>query len=273
MHPYLEFFGRSIPTYGVMALLGCLLAFGLILWICPRYGADRNDEIYLIAFVMIFAVLGAKLLYQLGHLSELWTYSAVIFASPEAFLNYLGSGFVFYGGLIGGALGVVVYSRFFRQNAVPLAESFVPGIPLFHCFGRIGCFMAGCCYGIAVDGPLSVTFTESLSAPNHVPLLPIQLMEAGANLVIFAVLMVFDRRSSKRPHRPLQNFGLYLILYSVLRFVVEFFRGDLIRGLFLNLSTSQWISLILLPLGIYLFTVRPEKNWLALRVLDGAAEN
>lgn len=287
MQPYMDLFGRTFPSYSVMAFLGCLAAFGFILWVCPKYRASRNDALYLIAFVLMFTVLGAKLLYQLGHLSELWIYRDIIFASPKSFLDYLGAGFVFYGGLMGGAAGVMVYARFFRQNTVALAESFVPGIPLFHCFGRLGCFMAGCCYGVAWDGPLTVTFTESLAAPNGVGLLPIQLIESGANVINFIVLVVFDiiRRKRYRAnggklvseksvggkyiYRPLQNLGLYLILYGTQRFVFEFFRGDLIRGVFLGLSTSQWISLFLLPVGIWLMLVKPEKNWLAVRALNG----
>lgn len=269
MQPYMEIFGRTFPSYSVMALLGCLSAFGFILWVCPKYKASRNDALYLIAFVLMFTVLGAKLLYQLGHLSELWTYRDIIFASPKSFLDYLGAGFVFYGGLLGGAVGVIIYAHFFRQNTVALAESFVPGIPLFHCFGRIGCFMAGCCYGVAWNGPLAVTFTQSLAAPNGVGLLPIQLIESGANVINFIILVVFDSIRRKKPYRPLQNLGLYLILYSIQRFVFEFFRGDMIRGLFWGLSTSQWISLMLLPVGLWLLLVRPEKNWLAIRALNG----
>ncbi|HIQ99832.1 MAG TPA: prolipoprotein diacylglyceryl transferase [Candidatus Scybalocola faecavium] len=256
MNPYFEVFGKSYASYGAMAMLGCLVAFTFILCFCTRYGASRLSELYLIAFVVIFAVVGAKLLYVLGNISELWTRADVIFSSPEAFLDYLGAGFVFYGGLIGGCIGVIVYARFFKENTVKLAEAFVPAVPLFHVFGRIGCFLAGCCYGILWDGPLGVTFTKSIVAPNGISLLPIQLIEAGANVITFVILLVFKGKLKK----PLQNFGLYLVIYSIERFVFEFFRGDLARGAFLNVSTSQWISLILLPVGIYVLAVKPEKN-------------
>ena len=262
MYPYFELFGKSYASYGAMAVLGCLVTFAFILCICPKYKAVRVNELYLIAFIVIFTVIGAKLLYVLGNISELWTYGDVIFSSPEAFMAYLGAGFVFYGGLIGGCVGVIVYTQFFKENTVPLAEAFVPGIPLFHCFGRIGCFLAGCCYGIEVDEAFGITFTKSISAPNGVSLLPIQLIEAGANVITFIILVAFR----KKLKRPLQNFGLYLIIYSIERFIFEFFRGDIARGVFLNVSTSQWISLILLPVGIYVFAVRPEKNIL-LRLL------
>lgn len=264
MCPYIELFGKSYASYGMMVVLGCLVTFAFILCICPKYKASRLNELYLIAFVVIFTVIGAKLLYVLGNLSELWTRSDVIFASPEAFLDYLGAGFVFYGGLIGGCIGVIAYAKFFKENTVGLAEAFVPGIPLFHCFGRIGCFLAGCCYGIPVEGPLGVTFTKSIVAPNGVSLLPIQLIEAGANVITFGILLIFRKKLKK----PLQNFGLYLVIYSIERFIFEFFRGDIARGAFLNVSTSQWISLILLPVGIYVLAVRPEKN-IFVKLLNG----
>ena len=164
----------------------------------------------------------------------------------------------FYGGLIGGCIGVIVYARFFKENTVKLAEAFVPAVPLFHVFGRIGCFLAGCCYGILWDGPLGVTFTKSIVAPNGISLLPIQLIEAGANVITFVILLVFKGKLKK----PLQNFGLYLVIYSIERFVFEFFRGDLARGAFLNVSTSQWISLILLPVGFMCWQLSRRKTFL-----------
>ncbi len=267
MYPYFEVLGKSYASYGAMAVLGCLVAFAFILCFCPKYGASRLSELYLIAFVVIFTVVGAKLLYVFGNLSELWTQADVIFSSPEALMDYLGAGFVFYGGLIGGCAGVIVYAQFFKENTVKLAEAFIPAVPLFHVFGRIGCFLAGCCYGIPWDGPMGVTFTRSIVAPNGVSLLPVQLIEAGANVITFAVLLIFRKKLKK----PLQNFGLYLVIYGIERFVLEFFRGDLARGAFLNVSTSQWISLILLPIGIYVLAVKPEKN-IFVRLLNGHLE-
>ena len=268
MCPYIVIFGKEVAAYGLMALLGCIAAMGFALWRCSKTGVRRDDELYLIAFGAIGALVGAKVLYQAAHLSELWEYADVIFANPENFMLYLGSGFVFYGGLVGGVIGVIVYARFFGQNTVKLAETFVPGIPLFHFFGRIGCFMAGCCYGIPYDGPFSVTFKNAIGAPAGVALFPIQLVEAAANMVTFAVLLIFERKA----RRPLPSFGLYLMIYGAERFVFEFFRGDLERGIFLGISTSQWISLVLVPVGFWLFFVSPEKNRLARDVLYGDRE-
>ena len=118
-----------------------------------------------------------------------------------------------------------------------MAEAFVPGVPLFHCFGRIGCFMAGCCYGIPTEGPLGITFTHSIVAPNGVSLLPIQLIEAGANVITFIILLVFK----KKLKRPLQNFGLYLLIYSIERFILNFSAAILPGRIFerIHISVDQ----------------------------------
>lgn len=265
MHPYMNLFGKVMPSYGLMAFIGCIVMGLFIVWRSYKYKVDWFEELYMVAFIILFALIGAKLMYQIPHLYELWTYPKEIFHSLQSFITYLGTGYVFYGGVIGGVIGAIVYAHFSRKNAGLMARIIVPGIPLFHVFGRIGCFMAGCCYGIAYNGPGAVVFQQSLVAPNGVSLLPTQLIEAGANVVTFLVLLLFERKE----RRPLQGLGLYLMIYSVERFVFEFFRGDLIRGMAAGVSTSQWISLVLLPVGIWLFAVKNEKNLLLNKGLLG----
>lgn len=264
MYPYIEIFGKEITSYGLMAGIGCMVVFVLSMIRIKKTRSSLDDQLFFIGFILVGAVVGAKVLYQLQHLSELWVYRSVIFSSLSAFLDYFGQGMVFYGGLIGGCLGAIAYAKCFKINTVPNAEAIIPCIPLFHCFGRIGCFLGGCCYGIEYDGFLSVTFTNAIGGPNGVPLLPIQLIEAGANLITFIILISLEKKFK----RPLQEFGLYLIIYSVERFIFEFFRGDLVRGSFLALSTSQWISLILLPIGFYFLMAK--KNMLARVCLNSA---
>lgn len=264
MYPYIHFFGRTIASYGFMCVIGCFAALGCALLGCRRQKATLDNMFYMFVFIFFCALIGAKLLYLIPHISDFWVYRDFIFASIQNFGQYIGSGFVFYGGLIGGIFGPILYAHFFKEDAFPLVQAFVPAIPLFHCIGRIGCFLAGCCYGIEYHGALAVTFTNAVGgAPNGVPLLPVQLIEAGANLITFIILIIYNHK----PRKPLQPFGLYLMIYGVERFIFEFFRGDLIRGGLLGLSTSQWISLLLVPLGIWLFIVKPEKNWLAVKGL------
>jgi phosphatidylglycerol:prolipoprotein diacylglycerol transferase len=158
---------------------------------------------------------------------------------------------VFYGGLI---LAVVVALWYIRRVGLPLwttCDVFAPGIALGHVVGRFGCFFAGCCYGKPTMRPWGITFTDPFAASNvgtplGVPLHPTQLYEAGAELLILVVLLVTERKGRPFPGR---TFWLYMLLYAVSRFVIEFFRGDE-RGTVFMFSTSQFISLLLAPLAV-----------------------
>ena len=149
---------------------------------------------------------------------------------------------MFYGSLIGGLLMVYIYCRKYKVSIPDLSVVVVPTIPLIHAFGRLGCFFAGCCYGIQYGGPASITFKSSPVAPNGVSLFPVQLVESAINLVIFMVLILYRRKN--RNYKGI--IILYLLLYSVSRFALEFVRGDIIRGFIFGLSTSQWISLLII---------------------------
>ena len=158
-------------------------------------------------------------------------------------------GFVFYGGLLGGILGVYIYAKQFKISFKSLLLTLLPIVPLIHAIGRIGCLCAGCCYGMEYDGFGAIVFHNSVLAPNNVPLFPMQIVEAICNLIIFIILLC----TYKKFLGTYKTLGLYLILYSIVRFILEFFRGDLIRGIYFSLSTSQWISIILLIFGIAIF--------------------
>jgi phosphatidylglycerol:prolipoprotein diacylglycerol transferase len=133
---------------------------------------------------------------------------------------------------------------------------FAPGIALGHVIGRLGCLMAGCCYGLPTNVPWAVTFTDPFAAANvgtplNQPLHPTQLYEAGAELLILVFLLATERKGRTFPGR---TFWSYMFLYAVSRFIIEFYRGDE-RGLVMGLSTSQFISLILAPLSLVMLAV------------------
>jgi phosphatidylglycerol:prolipoprotein diacylglycerol transferase len=135
----------------------------------------------------------------------------------------------------------------------PTTDAFAPGIALGHVVGRLGCVMAGCCYGRPTSVPWALTFTNPLAAENvgtplGVPLHPTQLYEAGAELVILVLLLATERKGKQYPGR---TFWLYMLLYAITRFVIEFYRGDP-RGTVWIFSTSQFISLLLAPLAVYM---------------------
>ncbi len=254
MHPFIHLFGRQIPTYGTFAALGIIVA-ALYMFLSNRAlkpDAGRlpsDDIIHTLVFAAIGALVGAKVLYLIVTLPVYVANWAQISADPQLLINSLMGGFVYYGGFIGGFVAVWLYCR---KYAVPLGDMvalFTPAVPLFHVFGRIGCFMGGCCWGIEV--PWGVVYHQSIGAPNGVPLLPLQLIEAGSNLVLFVLLAVLARRLARR----WMVLPLYILLYGSLRFALEFFRGDKIRGVAL-LSTSQWISLALIAAVVVLYFAR-----------------
>jgi phosphatidylglycerol---prolipoprotein diacylglyceryl transferase len=257
VHPILFNLGPiTIYTYGVLLAAAYLLG----LWLAARRarlaGLDGNKVLDLGIWVIIAALVGAKLLLfivDFRHFTSSW----------QEFSTLLRSGGVFYGGLIA-AVGVCIYQL--RKHKLPLWTSgdlFAPGIALGYMVGRLGCLMAGCCYGRRTDVPWAITFTDpaanlNVGTPLNVPLHPTQIYESFAGLIILGILLLVERRGRAFPGR---TFWLFVLLYSVFRFVIEFYRGDE-RGLVFDvLSTSQFISVILAPLSIAMlwYLSRPSR--------------
>ena len=140
-----------------------------------------------------------------------------------------------------------------------MLDIFAPLIPLIHGFGRVGCFCSGCCYGKEYHGIFSVQFpyNEMIPELSDVPRVPVQLLEAGMNFLVFGILMYIGKKGICKTG---QMMGIYLIYYTIARFFLEMLRGDGIRGSIGIFSTSQLISILLLPLGIYLFSGRLAKE-------------
>ena len=166
-------------------------------------------------------------------------------------MNYLLGGLVVYGGLIGAFLGIFCYCKQYHLSYVPYMDVFAPLIPFVHGIGRIGCFCSGCCYGIEYYGPFAIQFPYNEAVPqlSQVPRFPVQLLEALMNFLLCGILFCLMKKKNLRNGRLM---GIYLIYYSTARFLLEMLRGDKIRGSISVFSTSQLISLILLPVGIVL---------------------
>ena len=243
MFPFLNLFGFSVPMYSIM--IGTGLAAGILFAVfrAKRCGLEREDVLFSCLFAIIGLIVGGKLLYlitTIPWLAENWAQ-----LNSEVWLALIRGGFVFYGGLIGALLMIVWYVKMYRIPVFQMLDALIPSVPLAHAFGRVGCFCAGCCYGVPSEW--GVYFNASETAPHDVKLLPVQLIEAGCNLLLFAVLLLLSRCFQKKG-----GFltGVYLLGYAVIRFVLEYFRYDAERGGFWGLSTSQWISLILVPVAI-----------------------
>jgi phosphatidylglycerol---prolipoprotein diacylglyceryl transferase len=257
MHPILfDFGGFTIYAYGVLLAAAYLLGLQFALIRARRCGLDAQRVMDLGIWIIISALVGAKLLLFVVDFKQFTQ-------DPRELLGLVRSGGVFYGGLIA---AVTVALLYLRRHKLPLwttTDVFAPGIALGHVVGRLGCLMAGCCFGRPTSVPWAVTFRDpaamaNVGTPLGVPLHPTQLYEAGAEALILALLLTFEHRGRPFPGR---TFWSYLLLYGLSRFVIEFYRGDS-RGLVFNvLSTSQFVSVILVPLSIVMLVVlsrRPD---------------
>lgn len=253
MLPYVEIFGKNVPMYGLMMLAGGAVAVLLACIRGGRRGLDRLDIVMAAIFALFGGLLGAKVLFIITDIPNMIEHFRHAGFSFSWLMNRIAtSGIVFYGGLIGGFFGGWVYTRLFYVNFWQYADAMIPFLPLAHAFGRFGCFCAGCCYGRQMDPPWGVHFTSGIGgADPALTYFPSQLLETGFNLlVLLPVLLVFSHKQRK----PGQIVGLYFVCYGVFRFVNEYFRGDEIRGIFGGVSTSQWISIALIPIGALLLS-------------------
>lgn len=248
MLPFISIGTFTIATYGLMILVGILCGM-LLLWLRARHKHyPVQDALFGFFYSILGAVVGGKLFYLAQTLPQIVTYWHTIITQPALIMGFLTGGFVFYGSLIGGFLGALIYAKQFHLPFIPLIEMLIPAVPLIHGFGRIGCFLTGCCYGIPYNGPFSVTFTLSQVAPLGIPLFPVQLLESALLFLLAAFLLIYDVRVK----RPRSLVGCYLLGYGVIRFITEMFRGDAVRGSLWVLSTSQWLSLVGIIVGIIL---------------------
>ncbi len=260
MLPFLNVFGHEVPMYGVMMMAGAFFAVFFACLRAKKRGVDPMDVLLCAIFCFIIGLLGAKTLFIITEIPQYIRHIQHAGFSLNWIMDeIITAGIVFYGGLIGGVFGGWLYTRLFRLDFWRHADVMIPFLPLAHGFGRVGCFCAGCCYGRAVrEGDpqwlqsLSVVYTNAIGAPNDgVARYPVQLFEACfLILVLFPILLVFSRKV----RRPGVIVGLYFIVYGIFRFINEYLRADSIRGIFAGVSTSQWISLCLVPLGIILMS-------------------
>ncbi len=253
MHPKLFDFGPiagygpfTIYTYGLLLATAYLAGLQFAVVRGRSRGLDDARVLDLGIYIIIAALVGAKLLLFFVEFKYFT-------ANPSQIFSLVRSGGVFYGGLI---LAVGVAMWYIRRAGLPLwstCDAFAPGIALGHVVGRFGCFFAGCCYGKPTTMPWGITFTSPFAAANNgtplnVPLHPTQLYEAGAEALILVILLMSERRGKPPVGR---TFWLYMLLYAISRFIIEFYRGDP-RGSVGIFSTSQFISLLIAPLAVYM---------------------
>jgi phosphatidylglycerol:prolipoprotein diacylglycerol transferase len=235
----------TVYTYGVLLAAAYLLGLKLAMTRARSRGLDPNRALDLGIAIIVAALVGAKLLLVLVDFDKFRQ-------NPAEILSIVRAGGVFYGGLIAAVAVAFWYMWRHRMPLWTTCDVFAPGIALGHAVGRLGCLMAGCCYGRETHVPWAITFTNPEAAANvgtplGVPLHPTQLYESAAEALILVLLLWTEKKG--RPFEG-RTFWSYLVLYGISRFVIEFFRGDERGIVFGTISTSQFISLVIVPVAL-----------------------
>lgn len=243
-------FGFNIYSYGLMIGLGIIVGTIILNSRAKKRGYDENTILNLVMATIIVGVIGGKLLFIITNLNS-------FIENPISIIKNFGYGFVIYGAIIGGMVAIVLYSRLKKWSILEILDLAVPSVALAQGFGRIGCFLAGCCYGAETAGSIYVVFPEGSLAVPHVHLYPTQIYSSIFDFILGIFLILYGNRVKENG----KTFSVYLICYSVGRFFIEFLRND-VRGNIGILSTSQFISIFTLVLGIivYIYSMRKNKK-------------
>ncbi|MBQ9902448.1 MAG: prolipoprotein diacylglyceryl transferase [Clostridia bacterium] len=262
MLPYFTVFGIQISSYSLMAGIG-FFSLWFVAWIVTRKQKeiDQNHVPHIALAAMAGLFIGAHILYGVVNFGIFIRAFNDNFSLLHTFRDYvllfvqIFGGMVFYGGLFGAVIGAVWYIKALKLPFFPYMDVMGFCIPLFHGFARIGCFLAGCCYG--VECRFGFVFHRALEpSANGVSRFPVQLLESGLEFMLFAVILVLykKRKCSRR------LMYVYLLSYAVIRFFDEFLRGDRIRGFVGPLSTSQFISVLVFVSVIMILIVKSARG-------------
>lgn len=255
----------TVRAYGLCMALGFMFGWICASRLCKKTGQPSEWLSSFLSWLMISAVVGARTAYVIEH------WRAEFADNPAAIIRVDQGGLMFYGGLIGAALTLVLYARLIRKPVFAITDLVLAVVPLGHALGRIGCFFHGCCYGRLTDGWWGVHFPQyspawyeqlnanppliTAQATESLAVIPTQLIEAAANLLLFIVLFrLYPSLHLKRGRIT----GLYLTGYATLRFLIEYLRGDP-RYAIGPFSIGQTISLALFLFGLFLI-LRPKDS-------------
>jgi len=245
MHPVLfEIFGIKIYSYGLLMAVGILGTVAVATHLAKKDNISV-DSVYDLSFiVVIFSILGARVFYVLNNIPYYLLHPAEIFLLNRG-------GLVFYGGLVGGFIAAFI---FLKRNHLPIwkmGDLLFAGLPLGQAFGRMGCFLNGCCFGLPTAQSWGIIFPPGRIPFDHygdfVSIHPVQLYNSAINFLIFLILStVYEDKKFD---------GLIIILYGMLyatsRFITEFYRGDV--PLYGPFTIAQWISSIVILFSLLLY--------------------
>jgi len=252
MHPILFHIGNiTLYTYGLFTALGFITAIYIAKSEARRIGENEDQIMDLSFFIIVAAIIGARLFYVLTNLK-------IFIANPLEIFQIWNGGLVFYGGFICATVFTFFYLWKKKMNIWKTGDIFAPALAAGHCIGRMGCFFAGCCYGSPTNMACAITFRNPDSlAPLNIALHPTQIYSVIGNLLLFIFLISF-RRFKKFDG---QLFWLYVFIYGLMRSFIEVFRGDFRGVLLLNtFSISQTIGLVMSIVAIIMLIMLRARN-------------
>ena len=250
MFPTINIFGKTFTTYLILSLIAAFAAGMFACKLTKKRGEDDNEAIIVMLFSTIGIFIGGHLLYGITNIKNIP--SLFVAENFHQFLDrayFIFGGSVFYGGLIGAIIAALITIKVRNLPLRVYSDILSVAIPLFHSIARVGCFLSGCCYGIESEFGFTVYNNTLVPSINGVSRFPVQLLEACLNLLIFFMLLIIYKKSLSYQFLQGKLIFIYLFSYSVVRFFVEFLRGDEIRGFIFGISTSQFISILLFILS------------------------
>lgn len=253
MCPYIKLFNIVIPSYGLCMVLATVVMV-LFAVVCGKKRNVLMEDIFIVAsMICAFALVGAKALY----IAVTYSFLDIFECIKNGDLRFFGgSGLVFLGGLLFAIPGAYFGALITKRRFSTYEDLFVPIAPVGHMIGRIGCLLAGCCYGVLYQGPFAIHYKNvEAGGWSKEGYFPVQLLEALLNGIIFLLLY----HKSKSAHK---EYGLlldYFFMYSIMRFCLEFLRGDVERGIYAGVSTSQWICIIMIVINIFIRFFRKNR--------------
>ena len=240
----------TIHMYGLMVGIGFAAAYFICCMRARKKGLSEDILWGILLCAVLGIVTGSRFLYYLVSIPQ-------IRKDPSILWNFK-NGYVVYGGIIFGVLYGYLYCRKKQVSFLKYFDLVMPSVAAAQGFGRIGCFFAGCCYGRQTDSWFHIIYTHSDFAPNHVPLIPTQLISSPGNFLFAGFLIWYSTKAKKDGAVGV----MYMILYSMGRFFIEIFRNDF-RGAWGGLSTSQLISIAVFLLGLCLMVVFQKDRYRA----------
>lgn len=256
MFPFVDLKFIKIPMYGINLVVGGLLAGTIAYFLCKKLKKEFLDFIIISTLMLAFGFVFAKILYLLVAYPLKEIPGIILSLLSNTKNPEFGAGFVFYGGIIGAVGGYFLGSKIAGCKINEFSSIYTFVLPFVHSFGRIGCFCAGCCYGIRYDGPFAVHYDSPISSVEPgVGIFPVQLLEALL-LFIFSITVLILLMKNKKI-----SIFYYALFYSVIRFGLEFLRGDIERGKIFMFTTSQWISIFIFVAAVLMLGITELKKF------------